>query len=192
MTSLLANLPKLQDDSKRRLPSYVVDYLFRNGFKLIRTESQGHTKLHVPSRGTMSLLQNLKSREKVLTVDASNEEYVGKLNKELKGGSAYPILEAVLAASVGLAETVAAAVFSVATLALSLNRRSNDVLARGGDEIWLVEEIGMGREENVLTADRRVPMHVAALFLTDPFRGQADVKTKGWLLHEERRNLTLR
>jgi hypothetical protein len=57
---------------------------------------------------------------------------------------------------------------------------SQRVLARDGDEIWRVEELG-----KVTAAGKIQPTYVLAYFLIDPYRKQSPSK-KGWLLHEAR------
>jgi hypothetical protein len=54
-----------------------------------------------------------------------------------------------------------------------------------GDEIWQVEEIGKIREGTGF-----VPVHINSFWLVDPFRGQSTYN-KGWLIHEERHDLSL-
>jgi hypothetical protein len=60
--------------------------------------------------------------------------------------------------------------------ALSAAKTSARVLARDGDEIWRVEEIGKVRSQ---------PTYLLAYFLVDPFRSRS-MNHKGWLLHEAR------
>lgn len=70
-------------------------------------------------------------------------------------------------------------IFTVATTALSAAHTSPRVLARDGDEIWRVEEIGQTNGQ---------PTYLLAYFLVDPYRGQS-ASHKGWLLHEARYRL---
>lgn len=55
--------------------------------------------------------------------------------------------------------------FTVATTALSMANTSSRVLARDGDEIWRVEEIG-----KATVGGRAAPTYLLAYFLVDPFR----------------------
>lgn len=74
--------------------------------------------------------------------------------------------------------------FSVATTALSLNTQSHRALARNGDEIWHMEEIGKVKDGAKYRAE-----YVSAFFIVDPFRKQS--RSQGWLIHEERKNIIL-
>jgi len=68
----------------------------------------------------------------------------------------------------------------VASTGLSLTQTSQRVLARSGDEIWHVEEIGkVGM----------IATYVSSYILVDPYRWQAP--NKGWLIHESRDELLL-
>lgn len=79
--------------------------------------------------------------------------------------------------------------FTVATTGLDIYDKDTDVLARTGDEIWLVEEIGRV-EKNYFVTSRWTAMHVASYFLYDPFRANSNGK-KGWLIHESRTELRI-
>ncbi|HET6338739.1 MAG TPA: hypothetical protein VFG30_36220 [Polyangiales bacterium] len=61
-----------------------------------------------------------------------------------------------------------------------MNSTTARVLAREGDEIWRVEEIG-----KVSTGSSYRPTYVLAYFLFDPFRDRGSTP-KGWLIHEDR------
>jgi hypothetical protein len=74
-------------------------------------------------------------------------------------------------------------VFTVATTALSAAKTTRRVLARDGDEVWRVEEIG-----KVTRGAEAVPTFLVAYFLVDPTRGHS-LGSKGWLLHEARYDL---
>ena len=93
--------------------------------------------------------------------------------------------------AVGVASGGAGLLFSATMLGVDLGRRSTKVLARLGDEIWHVEEIGKSFEDNTFSADRYVPTHVSSYFLVDPYRSRGNSIVKGWLLHEERRVVAL-
>lgn len=68
--------------------------------------------------------------------------YTFSLNTALLGGQSYPILDAILGTAVGVASGLAGLLFSIATTSINLQKTSQRVLARSGDEIWHVEEIG--------------------------------------------------
>jgi hypothetical protein len=107
----------------------------------------------------------------------------GQLNDALLGGSDYPILGAVAGTAVGLGTGGAGFLFTIATTALSISKTTRRVLARDGDEIWRVEEIG-----KVTSGGKAQPKYVLAYFLIDPCRGHSP-HHKGWLLHEDRYDL---
>lgn len=136
---------------------------------------------------SQSLLQakNRQAIRKVLTLQPSfggNLTY--RLNTALLGGESHPILTALLGTAVGLTGLGAGLIFATATTAISTSDRSQRVLARGGDEIWQVEEIGKVRD-----GSKYMAMHINSYFLVDPFRNQS--LEKGWLIHEEREEITL-
>ena len=70
--------------------------------------------------------------------------------------------------------------------ALSLSQTSQRVLARAGDELWQVEEIGKARDKNFFGSDTMEMVHIGSYFLVDPHRSIGLVRSKGWLIHEER------
>lgn len=61
-----------------------------------------------------------------------------------------------------------------------MKKTSQRVLARSGDEIWHVEEIGKVRSGGSYKA-----VYISSYFIVDPFRGQSlhtHSNGKGWLL----------
>ncbi len=108
--------------------------------------------------------------------------FTGMLNHQLSGGDSYPVLEFALGTSVGVSSGGAALVFSVACLGLSLSKTVYGVMARGEDEIWQVEQIGINNGKTY---------HVSAYFLYDPNRNKSFKGGNGWLIHEEREELTV-
>ncbi len=54
------------------------------------------------------------------------------------------------------------------------------ISARVSDEIWHVEEIGKFNQKVI---------HISSFFLVDPYRTTA--VQKGWLIHEQRREVIL-
>lgn len=152
-----------------------------------------------PSGGKAGLLHNCRAYHKVFTLDHTKIHFMHDLNKELKGGANYPILTAVLGTAisvVGLASGVtevsaAGLLFSTAVHGLDLAKRSTDVLARVGDEVWHVEEIGKVWEDNFFSADEYVPKYVSSFFLVDPYRSKTRLGVNGWLIHEQRFPVTL-
>jgi len=102
------------------------------------------------------------------------------LNHELSGGDSYPVLTTALSIAGGLVSGGGSILFSIAVTGLSLAQKASKVLARQGDEIWHIEEIG--KEGNKA-------IYVSSYFIVDPYRKTA--RSKGWLIHEERYELTL-
>lgn len=113
------------------------------------------------------------------------------LNTALLGGESYPILEAVAGTIAGAASGGAGLLFTVSSTALNLARTSHRVLARTGDEIWQVEEIGRVKKSGLLGGVEMAVVHVASYFLFDPYRSRGNVRSAGWLIHEERVELAL-
>lgn len=70
--------------------------------------------------------------------------------------------------------------FSLINTGLSLANTAGNVLARQGDEIWHQENIGKVGNKII---------YVSAYFIVDPYRKTAI--DKGWLIHEEREEVTL-
>lgn len=111
---------------------------------------------------------------------------LNELNTALQGGTNYPILTAGLGVVAGVVSFGAGLIFTVATTAISLHQTTSRVLARPGDKIIHVEEIG--KERNGASYK---PVYVSSFFLVDPFRTNGNSLTKGWLIHEEREYLSL-
>ena len=141
----------------------------------------------VPLTDNQALLQaqNRQTIRKVLILKSGFETNLTyKLNTALLGGRGYPVLTAVLGTAAGMASFGVGLFFTVATTGISMTQKSQRILARGGDEIWQVEEIGKVRDGSKYKA-----MHVNSYFLVDPYRKQN--LAKGWLIHEERSEITL-
>lgn len=134
--------------------------------------------------------KNTQSLRKIRTLDPGQEgNFTFSLNTALLGGQSYPILDAVLGTAVGVASGLAGLLFSIATTSINLQKTSQRVLARSGDEIWHVEEIGKVSSDGSYKA-----IYVSSYFIVDPFRGHSlhtHSNGKGWLIHEEREELTL-
>jgi hypothetical protein len=186
--SLLNSLTELQRPSGMRMNSSVItgltSSLSRARYQLIRTigNPRGAGFITVPTNGTESLLQNLVARRIVWTAMDGNP-FLNTLNHELKGSDSFPVLVAVLGAGIGLVPVVgtgAGLLFAATTTGLDLAKTSHSVIARPGDQIWQIEEIGKSGNRAV---------HVGSYFVVDPYRQQTP--TRGWLIHEERTELTL-
>lgn len=176
------NLPiilAIQNQEKPRV--LVVQNIVANGIWITK-----------PVNGAKSLLQaeNTQSMRKVRTLaPGRNGNLTFSLNTALLGGNDYPILNAVLGTAVGLASFGAGLLFTIGTTAVSFSRTTQRVLARSGDEIWHVEEIGKVRKNSTYKA-----IYVSSFFIVDPFRQlahKAQSDSKGWLIHEERIELSL-
>jgi len=140
-----------------------------------------------PKEGSQSLLQakNRQAMRKVMSLSPSTDtNFTYVLNSALLGGRSYPILTAIIGTATGLASFSLGLFFTVASTGLSMSQKSQRVLARGGDEIWQIEEIGKTRVDGKFKA-----MHINSYFLVDPFRKQNALK--GWLIHEERTEIIL-
>jgi len=176
-------MTNLQPDSGKRLNPTVITAMTmsitRQRNQLMRSVAnpQGRGILIVPAPG-----QHLTASRRLMTFQAERSGVLTEmLNTELLGGEQYPILSFVLGTATGV-NPLAGFVFSVATTALSLNQTAQRILARRGDELWQVEQIGRTGRDVV---------HVGAYFLYDPFRNSAFRSGNGWLIHEERTVLTV-
>lgn len=192
---IIYNLSELQEQSNKRLNWSTIAGI-KNREKpraLVVQEFVHSTKWATkPIKGAESLLdpKNTQSLRKIRTMDPGQEgNSTFSLNTALLGGQSYPILDAVIGTTVGVASGFAGLLFSAATTALNLQKTSQRVLARSGDEIWHVEEIGKVRNGGSYKA-----VYVSSYFIVDPFRGHSlhtHSNGKGWLIHEEREALTL-
>lgn len=195
--NILDELSTLQSDSGKRLPTSII-YGFSalpgggSGSQLINLQNNGGgSVVAVPRSGIDSLLQKPQARRRLGTFDGSHGRFRLTLNKSLKGGESYPVLTTILGTATGLISGGAGLLFTATQLGISLGTRSTDVLARAGDEIWYIEEVGKSFEDNLIFADRYVPTHVSSYILVDPYRskGGSNASEKGWLLHEQRKEL---
>lgn len=200
MPSLQATdlLQDLQPDSNKRLPDSVITgmtlSLTRARYQLIRSRKNpsGAGFICEPTLGASSISMNSQAIRKLMTLSADSEQsFTGTLNTALLGGASYPILEAVLGTFVGTVSAGAGLLFTVASTALNIARTTQRVLAREGDEIWQVEEIGRAKKTGWASGDSVVAVHVGSYFLVDPYRSSGNARHKGWLIHEERTELTL-
>ena len=117
---------------------------------------------------------------------------MNSLNEDLQGGETFPWLLfglGLVFIPLGTIGTVTGVVFAAATTAIDSSRQTTQVMARAGDEIWHVEEIGRTFEDNYISEDRWVATHISSYFLVDPHRRH--LREKGWLIHEGRREIIL-
>jgi len=182
---ILNQLQELQKKSDKHLSPVITGYLQDHDQPraLVETVLVANSKWAVkPIGGASSLLkpQNRQIKRKVKTLSAGYEHIINPLNTALLGGESYPVLTAVLGTAVGVASGGAGLLFTVATTGLSLANTAQRVLARTGDEIWQIEEIGkVGNKA----------MYVSSYFIVDPYRTHS--QNKGWLIHEEREEVIL-
>lgn len=183
--NILSQLPDLCAPSGVTLNPVVRSYIqdTSNPIALVRSVRIANAQWAAePRGGAASLLQpqNTYSNRKVKTLSGGYEYIIKLLNKELSGGEDYPILTAALGTVAGIASFGAGLIFTAATTAISTGKQTYGVLARPGDEVWHVEQIGKVGNKAV---------HVSSYLLGDPYRG--NTSCKGWLIHEERKDVVL-
>ena len=185
---VMQKLVSLQKQSDMRLPDSIITGLTKSltqaRYQLIRAIANptGAGFITVPTNGTASLLSNIQARRMLWTAK-ENDGFLQMLNKELQGGEEYPILSAVVGEGVGFFPVVGTAMsllFSGVSAGVDLAKTSHTVIARAGDQVWQIEEIGKVGTKVV---------HVGSYWVVDPYRKQAP--EKGWLIHEQRTELTL-
>ncbi len=187
--TLIGQLQPLQPNSGKQVSSSVIagmtQSLTRARYQIMMATSnpRGAGFIYVPTNGASALPREVSARRKLMTVAIERPgNFTSMLNDQLLGGETYPILTFVLGTAAGVVSGGAGLLFSVATTALSLTQTAQRVLARSGDELWQVEEIGRVGNNVV---------HVGAYFLYDPNRNAAFSGGNGWLFHEERTVLSV-
>lgn len=190
VAGIMAQLPELQKSFDRQITKTVIAQIQSQSTPQALADpvriANGNWAVK-PKNGVSSLLQlnNRQSIRKVKILGPGEEGNITyQLNSALLGGSSYPILTAALGVAAGLASGGAGLLFTIGTTGLNLGQTSQRVLARVGDEIWHIEEIGKVKNGGEYEA-----VYVTSFFLVDPFRKQAP--TKGWLVHEERKKMIL-
>ena len=184
---VLSRLEELKPESNKKLPQQILHLLKGKlsppselaDIKLVRN---GYF-VSVPKNGgaSLQLPKNRRSARKVLTLKSiADESFTDVLNSELLGGESYPVLSTVVGTITGLVSFGAGLLFAASTTRLNSHQASPRILARSGDEIWIIEEFGKVGGKS---------LHVQSFWLCDPYRGQAAIN--GWLIHEERRDLLL-
>ncbi len=184
-SNILSQLPELQKQSNKYLNPVIMSFLHDHTKPRTLVESAlvASGKFQIkPKKGAPSLItpKNRQSKRKVSTFLPGSEHITDKLNKELLGGESYPVLTATLSLATGIISGGAGLIFTLATTGLALTKTTSKVLARPGDEIWHIEEIGKVNN---------IAIYVSAFFIVDPYRNQTF--NKGWLIHEEREEITL-
>lgn len=143
--------------------------------------------VHEPSAPLKDLVkrENRVAHRKAMDLpNAVEDNYTFMLNNRLMGGRDYPLLTSLAGIGTSLVSGGAGLIFSAAATGISLGNTSHRILARGGDQLWQMEEIGKSREGASF-----VPVHVLSYFLVDPFRKGNNRKM--WLIHEERNELVM-
>jgi len=177
---ILSTLKELRKDSGVRLNQVATAYIQDHSqpYKLVEPVRISNADWKVtPRYGVQSLTNpvNLHSARKVKVLGPGKEQIINILNKALLGGENYPILTTVLGIAGGMVSGFGSILFSVGTTAISINNQVRQVLARIGDEICHVEEIGKVANK---------AMYVSCYFIVDPYRAQTP--NKGWLINETR------
>jgi len=195
MTEAIINsLEVLQEDSGQHLsPVVITSSLKPKGMQLCKHKVIANANItYVVKKGSSSLLQaeNRQYISKVTTMPAMQEtNSLHLLNTELLGGKSYPVLTAALGTAAGIASFGTGLIFTVAATGLSLAQTSQRALARSGDEIWQIEEIGKIPDNGTFGSGGYKAVHVLSYFLVDPYRHTAP--RKGWLIHEDRNDVIL-
>lgn len=108
-----------------------------------------------------------------------------ELNKDLKGGSGFPVFSTVVTTLLGSVATgpasvvVGPALASVGASQAVATNSPEDVLARDNDEVYLLERLGS-------VGSGRVD-HSLQLWLVDPYRREKGARSdSAWVIHEER------
>ena len=175
-----AQLVELRQDSGQRLPTNIVTGLTQGISSALPIGLVRSGSTYVAKR-TSAADRRMRAAQRIRWFRANHDRQLMEfLNDALLGASDYPVLNAVLGTAVGVGTGGAGFMFTVATTALSMENTSSRVLARDGDEVWRVEEIG-----KATAGGRAEPTYVLAYFLVDPF-GAESMGHKGWLLHEAR------
>jgi len=193
--SIIQQLPELRPHSNKKLPITITSKYRSsantsglNAIQLIEQKMIANGNwTSVPREGSQSILQikNRQAIRKIISLPPGIEtNHTFQLNTALLGGHSYPVLTAVLGTAAGFASFSIGLFFTIATTGLSMSQKSQRALARSGDQIWQIEEIGKVRSGSELKA-----IHINSYFLVDPFRRQNTAK--GWLIHEDRTEIVL-
>lgn len=169
--SPLTYLKELQPGSGKHLPKNVhhIIKLNKEPMSLVRRELVANGQFNLLPKNDISHPSAQQSvRRSHVFPQVGEDSNLMALNHALLGRDSYPILTATLGVGVGIASFGAGLVFSAATTAVSLNQKSYRILARPGDEIWNVEEIG-----KVLEGGAYKAVYVSSFFIVDPQRAGA-------------------
>lgn len=194
---ILNLLEELKPESGQRLPQATIHRFHsisnsrgEGGKTLVKPELVANGKFVFKLNGshqTFLKTKNHSVRSKLKAFDASEQGgSLEQLNIALQGGKSYPILSMLSGMVVGYASAGMGLLFSVTSTAVSMSKVSNRVLARPGDQIWKIEELG-----KVRVGSAYKPVHVLSFFIIDPFRDSSRFQNRGWLIHEERCDVEL-
>jgi len=183
-SDIIRNLEELQEHSHKHVNRIVVSRIQSHDSPstIAQYKQINHKLAYAPTNGASSLLikENTYSRRKTKTFLTESDPVMKALNHDLSGGDSYPVLTTALGIATGAFSGGVSILFSVGVTGLSLAQKASKVLARQADEIWHIEEIGKEGDKAV---------YVSSFFIVAPFRKNS--KSKGWLIHEERHDLTL-
>lgn len=196
-TDLLKHLKELRPDSGVRIVNSIVHGFHgasnskgEAGKTLIKPEMKANAQWIWKVNGNLQAYrapENHFYREKVRSFgEDENGGFIERLNVALQGGKSYPILSLISGAIVGAASSGVGLLFSTTSTVASMSKYTHRVLARPGDQIWKVEELG-----KVKSGSEYQAVHVLSFFVIDPFRDGSKFRNRGWLIHEERTDVDL-
>ena len=93
-----------------------------------------------------------------------------------------PLLTTALGLGLGFVSGGAGLVWTGLTTTLSLAKDPQPVRVRNGDEIHQIEVVGKNGNDIE---------HMELLILVDPFRVKANRSVKQWIIHDQRREVTI-
>jgi len=137
----------------------------------------------------VDLLRTNAWRRRLHTLGPPDQQFLESVNDSLQGGKApHPVIMALLGYFIGKVE-YAGTLLSITQTIVDIEKPQLRVLARSGDELWLVERVGWAGNQLKF---------VEYIALVDPFRSEAASKGargKGsqsvWIIHEERHDLVV-
>jgi hypothetical protein len=190
IAEIASNLQDLAPPSNKRLHTTTRALLVgRQGrqygapLALVKQTQVGNAHWRMTPRADGETFRGLISQQSIRKVctlsEVAESALINDINRDLIGATGYPVLTAILGVGAGIVSFGAGLFFTVGTTALSLAHATPRILARDGDEVWQIEEIG-----RVGSGSKAKVFHVNSIFIVDPHR--ANAKNKGWLIHEER------
>ncbi len=179
-------LPELGPSTGRSLPSSTINgFMAREKYRrfaLIDVHFVGAGRnLHYRPAPGIDLTKANASKRRLFNFDTAHSRFQQSVNKELGGGRSYPILTGLLSIGAGIVSGGAGIIFTLITSAADAGRQVQPVMARLGDELWQVEQVGKVKGKVV---------HVEYFVLWDPYRRQANVPSE-WIIHEDRHDVVV-